>query len=50
MMQMVLHPAECDEDCASESISDTKNSLNLNGDLDHPNVSEGVWEVDDESD
>jgi hypothetical protein len=29
------HPAEHDEDCAAESISDTENSLNGKGDLDN---------------
>jgi len=34
------HPVERDEDSASESISDTEDWLNWNGDLDNPNDSE----------
>jgi len=44
------HPAESDEDSSPESISDTENWLNWNGDLDNPNDSEDDWEVDNESD
>jgi len=44
------HPAESDEDCAPESISDTENWLDWNGDLDNANVSEDDWEADDEFD
>jgi len=44
------HPVESDEDSALESISDTNDWLNWNGDLDHPNDSEDDCEVDDESD
>jgi len=44
------HPAESDEDSAPESISDTENWLDWNGDLDNPNVSKDDWEADDESD
>jgi len=44
------HPAESDEDSSPESISDTENWLNWNGDLDNPNDSEDDWEADDESD
>jgi hypothetical protein len=34
------HPAESDEDSSPESISDTENWLNWNGDLDIPNKNE----------
>jgi len=44
------HPAESDEDSSPESISDTENCLNWNGDLDNPNDSEDDWEADNESD
>jgi len=44
------HPAESDEVSSPESISDTENWLNWNGDLDNPNDSEDDWEADDESD
>jgi hypothetical protein len=44
------HPAESDEDSSPESISDTENWLNWNGDLDNPNDSEEDWEADNESD
>jgi len=44
------HPAESDEDSSPESISDTENWLNWNGDLDNANDSEDDWEADNESD
>jgi len=44
------HPAESDEDSSPETISDTKNWLNWNGDLDNPNNSKDDWEADNESD
>jgi len=44
------HPAESDENSSPESISDTENWLNWNGDLDNPNDSEDDWEADNESD
>jgi hypothetical protein len=44
------HPAKSDEDSSPESISDTKNFLNWNGDLDHPNESQDNWEADNQSD
>jgi hypothetical protein len=44
------HPAESDEDSSPESISDTENWLNWNGDLDNPNDSEDDWEADNEPD
>jgi hypothetical protein len=44
------HPAVSDEDTSPESISDTENWLNWNGDLDNPNDSEDDWEADNESD
>ena len=43
------HPGESDEDNSPESISDTNNWLNWNGDLDNPNNSEDDCEADDES-
>jgi len=42
------HPAASDDNSASESISDTENWLNWNGDLDYPNESEDNCEADDE--
>jgi len=44
------HPAETEEDCAPESISDTKNWHDWNGDLDNPNDRDDDWEADNESD
>jgi len=44
------HPAESDEDCSPEIISDTENWLNWNGDLDNPNDSEDDWQADNEPD
>ena len=44
------HPAKSDEDSSPESISETQNWLNWNGNLDNPNDSEDNWEADDESD
>jgi len=44
------HPAESDEDSSPESISDTENWLNWNGELDDPNDSEDDWQADTESD
>ena len=43
------HPAESDEDSAPDSILDTENWLDWNGDFDNPNDSEDDWEVDNES-
>jgi len=43
------HPVENDEDSAPESISDTEDWLNWNGDLDNPNDSEDDCAVDVES-
>jgi len=37
------HPAEHDKDSSAESISDTENWLNWNGDLHNPNDSEDNW-------
>jgi hypothetical protein len=45
-----LHLADGDENRSLESISDSKNCLNRNGDLDNPNVSEDDWEADKVSD
>jgi len=47
---MKHHPVKSDEDSAPESISDTENWLNWNGDLDNANVSEDDWAADVESD
>jgi hypothetical protein len=44
------HPVESDEDSAPESISDTEDWLNRNGDLDNPNDSEDDCAADFESD
>jgi len=44
------HSVESDEDSAPESISDTNDWLNLNGDLDNPNDSEKDCAADNESD
>jgi len=44
------HPVESDNDSAPESISDTDDWLNWNGDLDNPNDSEDECAADDESD
>jgi len=44
------HPVESDEDSAPESISDTEDWLNWNGDLDNPNDSEDDCAADVESD
>jgi len=44
------HPAESNEACAPESISDTKNWLNWNNHLDNPNNSKDDWEAHDQSD
>jgi len=44
------HPVDCDEYIAPESISDTENWLNREGDLDNPNDSEDYWVADIESD
>jgi len=43
------HPAETDVDNTPESVSDTENWLDWNGDLDNPNDSEDNWEADNES-
>jgi hypothetical protein len=50
IQQIHYQPAESDEDSSPESISDTENWLNRNGDFNIPNNSEDVWEVDNESD
>jgi len=42
-------PVEGDDDSAPESIPDTDNWLNWNGDLDNPNESENNCEADNES-
>ena len=44
------HPAESDLDISPERISDSKNWLYWNGDLDNPNASEDDCEADYESD
>jgi len=43
------HPVESDDDRTSESISDTENWLNWNGNLDSPNDSEDNYAADDET-
>jgi hypothetical protein len=44
------HPVKSDEDSAPESISDTEDWLNWNGDLDNPNDSADNCAVDVQSD
>jgi hypothetical protein len=44
------HPVKSDKDCAPQSISDTEDWLNVNGDLDYSNDSEGDCDADDDSD
>jgi len=44
------HPAESDDNSAPESMLDTEDWLNWNGDLDNPNDSEEDWVAADESD
>jgi len=43
------HPANSDENCSPESISDTKTWLNWSGNLDNPNNNKDDWEADHES-
>jgi len=44
------HPVESDDDCSPESISDTDDWLNWNGDFDNPNHSDDDCAADNESD
>jgi hypothetical protein len=44
------YPVKHDEDRAPESISDTDDLYNCNGDLDHPDNSKQECTADDESD
>ena len=44
------HPADSDDECESESISDSKNRLNWNSDLGHLNNSKDDCAVEVESD
>jgi len=44
------HAVESGEDSTPESISDTEDWLNWNGDLDNPNDNEDDWAADVESD
>jgi hypothetical protein len=41
---------ESNDDITTDTITDSKNWLDRNGDLDNPHVSEDEWEVDDASD
>src|SRR5258708_3174914 len=50
MRTINFHPVERDEYSAPESISDTNDWLNWNGDLDNLNDSEDDCAVDNESD
>jgi hypothetical protein len=50
MQRINRHPVERDKDSAPESISDTDDWLNWNGDLDNPNDSEEDCATDDKSD
>jgi len=43
-----LHPATSDEDGTPNSISDTENWLDSNGDFDYPKHCEDDWEADNE--
>ena len=45
-----LSPVQCDEDSAPECISDTKNWLHCNGDLDDPNHSKNERDADNSFD
>jgi hypothetical protein len=44
------HPAESEKNSSPESISDTENWLNWNGDLDNPRDSDDDWTADNDSD
>jgi hypothetical protein len=44
------HPAERDEESSPETIADTENLINWNGELNYPNDSEDDWEADNQSD
>jgi hypothetical protein len=44
------HPAESEKNSSPESIADTENWLNWNGDLDNPRDSEDDWAADNDSD
>jgi len=46
--RITRHPVENDEDSAPESISDTEDWLNWNGDLHNPNDSKEDWAADDD--
>jgi len=50
MRRINRHPAESDKDCAPESLLETDDCLNWNGDLDNPNDSNKDCIADDESD
>jgi len=49
MKSIDRHPAESDEEHATEIISDTENWLNCHGDVDNPTKCEDDWEADNES-
>jgi len=44
------HPVESDEDSTPDSISDSENWLNRNGDFDNPTDTEDDWDADTELD
>jgi hypothetical protein len=46
MQRINRHPVESDEDSAPESISDTEDWLDWNGDVDNPNDSEDDYVAD----
>jgi hypothetical protein len=50
MRRINRYPVESDEDSAAESISDTDDWLNWNGNLNNPNDSEEDCAADDEFD
>jgi len=50
LKKIYLRTPKSDEDSAPESISDSENWLNWNGDSDNPNLSKDDWDADSESD
>jgi hypothetical protein len=50
ILRINCHPVESDKDSAPDSISDTGDWLNRNGDFDNPNDSEEDCAADDDSD
>jgi len=50
MKTIYHHSADINETNPTELISDSEYWINMNGDLDNPNVSKDDWEVDNEFD